>query len=310
MRAMTYEQYGDPDVLTLGDRPRPKVGPSEVLVEVRSASVNPVDWKVMAGGLDAMMDARMPVVPGWDVAGVVVELGPDVPEFSVGDEVVAYARKDYVHGGTFAELVSVPVRALARRPRTASWDEAACLPLAGLTALQALERAEVGPEDTVLVHGASGGVGSFAVQLAARAFRSRVIATGSAAQHDRLRDLGAEPVEYGDGLVDAVRDLAPDGVSVVIDLVGGVLEQTLAVLEEDGRHVSITDPDVREHGGTWLWVRPDADDLGRLSGLVDDGTIRIEVEDVYPLEELADAFRRSAEGHVHGKLAIRVSDDA
>ena len=148
-----------------------------------------------------------------------------------------------------------------------------------------------------------------AVQLAARAFRARVIASASQGQHDRLRDLGAEPVEYGDDLVEAVRELAPDGVSVVVDLVGGVLEQTLAVLEDDGRHASIADGEVTQHGGSWIWVRPDAEALGRLVGLVEDGTVRIEVEDVFDLEDLADAFARSREGHVHGKLAVRVSED-
>ena len=113
MRAMTYETYGGPENLALTEQPRPKVGPGEVLVRVRSASVNPVDWKLMSGGLDPVMDVRFPVVPGWDVAGVVEAVGFDTPEFSSGDEVLAYARKDYVHGGTFAELVSVPVRALA-----------------------------------------------------------------------------------------------------------------------------------------------------------------------------------------------------
>ncbi len=303
---MTYDQYGDLDVLSLTDLPTPKVGPGEVLVDVRAASVNPVDWKLMSGGLDALMDVRFPVVPGWDVAGVVAEVGIDTPEWQVGDEVVAYARKDYVHGGTFAEQVTVPVRALAAKPVEATWEEAASLPLAGLTALQSLERLDVGPDDVVLVHGAAGGVGSFAVQVA-KALGARVIGTASEAQHDRLRDLRAEPVAYGDGLVDAVRELAPDGVDVVLDLVGGVLEQTLAVLAEEGRHASIADPDVLGEGGRWLWVRPDADGLGRLSRLVDDGAVRIEVEEVFPLERLADAFRRSQEGHVHGKLAVRVS---
>jgi NADPH:quinone reductase-like Zn-dependent oxidoreductase len=309
MRAMTYAQYGDTDVLELTDQPTPKVGPGELLVEVRAASVNPVDWKLMSGGLDGLLDVRFPVVPGWDVAGVVVQVGIDNPEFSVGDEVVAYNRQDYVHRGTFAELTTVPVRAAARKPRDVSWEEAASLPLAGLTALRILDQLEVGPEDTVLVHGAGGGVGSFAVQLAARAFRARVIASASAGQHDRLRDLGAEPVEYGDGLVDAVRELAPDGVSVVVDLVGGVLEQTQAVLEDDGRHASIADGEVTGEGGSWIWVRPDGEALGRLVGLVEDGAVRIEVEDVYDLEDLAKAFARSQEGHVHGKLAVRVSED-
>lgn len=306
MRAMTYDQYGDNSVLSLTEQPDPKVGPSEVLVDVRAASVNPVDWKLMSGGLDAMMDARFPVVPGWDVAGVVSAVGPDTPEWSVGDEVMGYVRKDYVHGGTFAEKVTAPVRTLGRKPADLSWEEAASIPLAGLTALQTVDGLDLTASSVLLIHGGGGGVGSFAIQIA-RAAGARVIATASAGQHDRLRDLGAEPVEYGDGLVDAVRALAPQGVDAVADFVGGLLEQTTAVLADGGRHASITDPEVQESGGRWRWVRPDPADLERLAVLVDDGHLRIEVEEVFALENVADAFARSQEGHVRGKLAIRVS---
>lgn len=306
MRAWTYDQHGD-DVLRLTDLPAPKVGPGELLVEVRAASVNPVDWKLVAGGLDAMMDTLFPAVPGWDVAGVVTAVGPDVPEFSPGDEVVAYARKDVVHGGTFAEQVSVPVRTAARRPTGVSWEEAASLPLAGLTAHQALDRLEVGPSDVVLIHNGAGGVGSLAIQLA-RHRGARVIASASSDQHDRLTRLGAEPVAYGDGLVEAVRALAPEGVDAVADLVGGVLDDTLAVLADGGRHVSIADPDVQDSGGAWLWVRPDAGDLAHLVALVEAGTLVVEIEDTFELDQLPAAFARSREGHVHGKLAMHVSD--
>lgn len=308
MRAMTYDRYGGPEVLSLTEQPRPKVGPGEILIEVRVASVNPVDWKAMAGGLDALMDVRFPVVPGWDVAGVVAEVGIDAPEFAVGDEVIAYARRDYVHGGTFAEYVTVNVRAAARKPVSLSWEEAGSLPLAGLTALQVLERLGAGENDTVLVHGAAGGVGSFGVQIA-RALGARVIGTASAAQHERIRGLGAEPVEYGDGVIDAVRVLAPGGVDVVADVVGGVLDVTCAVLAPGGRHASIADPAVQEAGGSWMWVRPDGAGLARLAALADAGKLRVDVEHAYALEELPAAFARSKEGHVHGKLAVRVSGD-
>lgn len=219
MRAMTYDTYGGVEVLSETRIQVPKVGPGEVLVRVRCASVNPVDWKIMSGGLDGLMDVVYPVVPGWDVAGTVEYVGIDTPEFTAGDEVVAYARKDYVHGGTFAEFVTVPVRALAPKPASLTWQQAAGLPLAGLTAYQLLTRLDTGKEDTVLVHGAAGGVGSLGVQIA-RALGARVIGTASARNHDRLRELGCEPVEYGDGLADRVRALAPDGVTVVADFVG------------------------------------------------------------------------------------------
>jgi NADPH:quinone reductase-like Zn-dependent oxidoreductase len=308
MRAMTYETYGGPEVLALTEQPRPKVGPGEVLVRVRSASVNPVDWKLMAGGLDAVMDVRFPVVPGWDVSGVVEAVGFDTPEFSVGDEVLAYARKDYVHGGTFAELVTVPVRALARKPASMSWDEAAGLPLAGLTALRLLDRLEVGQGDTVLVHAAAGGVGSLAVQIA-RSLGARVVGTASERNHERLRQLGAEPVAYGDGVVERVRALAPDGVDAVADFVGGVLDVTTAVLAEGGRHGSIADASVIESGGHYVWVRPDGEALAHLTRLVEDGALSVPVARTFSLEELPEAFRLSAEGHAAGKIVVHVSTD-
>ncbi|MFE3287446.1 alcohol dehydrogenase catalytic domain-containing protein, partial [Streptomyces sp. NPDC059233] len=151
MRAMAYETYGGTEVLTETRLPMPKVAPGEVLVRVKCAGVNPVDWKIMAGGLDGLMDVVFPVVPGWDVSGTVERVGIDVPECAEGDEVFAYARKDYVRGGTFAEFVSVPVRTLARKPAALDWAEAAALPLAGLTAYQVLTRLGTGPADTVLI---------------------------------------------------------------------------------------------------------------------------------------------------------------
>ncbi|OEJ42106.1 alcohol dehydrogenase [Streptomyces agglomeratus] len=305
MRAMTYSAFGGPEVLAETRQPRPKCGPGEILVRVRRAAVNPVDWKIMAGGLKDLMEAFFPVVPGWDVAGVVAQVGIDASEFSVGDEVIAYARKDYVHGGTFAEFVTVPVRALARRPASLTWDQAAGLPLAGLTAYQVLTRLGTGPGDTVLIHGAAGGVGSLGVQIA-RARGARVIGTASPANHERIRELGGEPVAYGEGVVERVRALAPDGVDVAADFVGGVLDTTLAVLREGGRHASIADGSVIDSGGQWMWVRPSGADLAELGALADAGKLTVPVARTFPLEELADAFALSQSGHVHGKVVVAV----
>ncbi|MFJ1865248.1 NADP-dependent oxidoreductase [Streptomyces sp. NPDC088097] len=305
MRAMTYDTYGGTEVLRESRVPVPKVGPGEVLVRVRYASVNPVDWKIMAGGLDGMMDVVYPVVPGWDVAGTVEHVGIDTPEFTAGEEVIAYARKDYVHGGTFAEFVTVPVRALAHKPASLSWKQAAGLPLAGLTALQLLTRLDTGDGDIVLVHGAAGGVGSFGVQIA-HALGARVIGTASERNHDRLRSLGCEPVAYGDGLVERVRALAPEGVSVVADFVGGVLDDTLAVLSKGGRHASIADPAVLQSGGQWMWVRPDGSGLAELGRLADSGRLTVTVAETFPLADLAAAFDLSRDGHTAGKIVIEL----
>ncbi|MFG3002071.1 NADP-dependent oxidoreductase [Streptomyces sp. NPDC048340] len=305
MRAMAYETYGGSEVLFETRLPVPKVGPGEVLVRVKCASVNPVDWKIMAGGLDGLMDVVYPVVPGWDVAGTVEIVGIDVPEFTAGDEVVAYARKDCVHGGTFAEFVTVPVRALAPKPISLSWQEAAGLPLAGLTAYQLLTRLDTGKDDTVLIHGAAGGVGTLGVQIA-RALGARVIGTASPRNHDRLRELGCEPVEYGEGLADRVRELAPEGVTVVADFVGGVLDTTLAVLAEGGRHASIADHTVLGADGQWMWVRPVGSDLAELGGLADSGKLTVTVAKTFPLAELPAAFDLSRAGHAAGKIVMEL----
>jgi NADPH:quinone reductase-like Zn-dependent oxidoreductase len=304
MRAAVYPAFSD-DLTTLEvrDVATPKVGPGAVLIEVRAAGVNPVDWKVMAGGLEGLMDAVFPVIPGWDVAGTVVAVGPDAPELAVGDEVMAYARKDTVHAGTFAEQVAVPVWSVARKPSSLTWEQAGGLPLAGGTALRTLDLLEVGAGDIVLVHAAAGGVGSLAVQIAV-ARGARVIGTASEANHEFLRGLGAEPVAYGDGVVERVRALAPEGVTAVADYVGGQLETTLAVLAPGGRHASVADPTVAEHGGHVVWVRPLGSETGRLAELVDQGRLTVEVAQTFGLDEVAEAFALSRQGHTRGKIVI------
>jgi NADPH:quinone reductase-like Zn-dependent oxidoreductase len=308
VKAIVMNQFGGPDVLKLAtDVPEPKVGPDSVLVRVKAAGVNPVDWKIREGKLDALLQTDFPAIPGWDLAGVVERTGPAVSEFCPGDEVVGYVREDHVGRGTYAELVAAPVRTLGRKPSRLSWAEAAGLPLAGLTAYQALAKAlGVNGDDTVLIHAASGGVGAFAVQIAV-AKGARVIGTGSPASHDHLRELGAEPVAYGDGLVDDVRRLAPGGVSAALDLVGGeALKVTPELLTPNGRWASIVDPSVTERGGRYVFVRPDTNDLAALATLVDDGRLNVPVAQVFPLAEAANAQRLSAEGHSRGKIVLEI----
>ncbi|MGX1489253.1 NADPH:quinone reductase-like Zn-dependent oxidoreductase [Streptomyces tendae] len=221
MKGISYSRYGGPDVLAYGEVDDPRVGPDSVLVKVRAAAVNPVDRKCREGHLDQLIEPVFPVVPGWDVCGVVVQPGLAVTEFLVGDEVIGYVRQDVLAHGTFAEYVAAPVRTLARKPRNLTWEEAAGLPLAGLTAYQVLTKTlQVRRDETILVHAAAGGVGSLAVQLARHA-GARVIGTASPGNHDFVRGLGGEPVAYGDGLAERVRGLAPEGVTAVFDTVGG-----------------------------------------------------------------------------------------
>lgn len=306
MKAMTYDRYGDPAILRLTERPMPKVAPGEVLIRVRSAAVNPVDWKLMAGRLDGIMQAFFPVTPGWDVAGVVESVGFDAAEFRPGDEVMGYARKNFVHDGCFAEFVSVPVTSVARRPPSLDWDQAAGLPLAGLTAAQLLRRLQVKAGDTVLIHAAAGGVGILGAQIAT-AEGARVIGTASERNHDFLRSFGIEPVQYGDGLERRIRELAPDGVDLVADFAGGVLDVSEAVLRHPGRHGSIVDKAVQDHGGLYVWVRPSGADLGVLADLAEAGRLKVPVAQTFPLEKAAEALRLNMSGHARGKIAVQVS---
>ncbi|WP_284985240.1 NADP-dependent oxidoreductase [Arthrobacter sp. fls2-241-R2A-172] len=306
MKAITYSEYGNPDVLELIDQPMPKVAPGMVLVKIKATSVNPVDWKIMGGHLDPLMDIQFPAIPGWDVAGVVESVGIDAHQFQPGDEVISYARKDYVHGGSFAEYIALPERVLARKPSTLDWNESAGLPLTGLTAFQVLNRLDVRSGETLLIHGGSGGVGSLAIQIAS-VRGIKVIATASEKNHEFLRSLGAEPITYGEGLAERVRAMEPDGVDVVADFVGGNLEATLAVLKEGGRHASIADGEVEKHGGTWMWVTPVGAELQELSELVDQHKLKVEVAQTFPLAQSAEAFRLNMEGHTRGKVVVTVS---
>jgi NADPH:quinone reductase-like Zn-dependent oxidoreductase len=307
MRAAVIREFGEPSVVETAETDDPLVGPDSVLVSVRAAGVNPVDWKIVAGYLQKAFPHHLPLIPGWDVAGVVEAVGPAVTEVEAGDPVLAYARKDHVQNGTFAEKVAVPVRGVARLPDGVGFAAAGALPLAGLTAEQMLEATQVSAGDTVLVLNAAGGVGSFAVQLAAIR-GARVIGTASAGRHDYVRSLGAEPVEYGDGLAGRVRDLAPGGVDVVLDMIGGqALAATPEVLTGSGRVSSVVEADtVGKLGGHYVFVRPDAAMLARLAGYLADGRLRVEVAETFPLEQAAQALARNQQGHTQGKIVVTV----
>ncbi|CAM5554269.1 MULTISPECIES: NADP-dependent oxidoreductase [Streptomyces] len=306
MKAMALRRYGRTEDLEWTELPDPKVAPGEVLVRVKAAGVNPVDWKLAEGRLDAVMETGFPLVPGWDVAGVVERVGFDVTEFAPGDEVFGYIRKDWAQFGAYAELVSAHVRLLAPKPAALTWEEAAGVPLAGLTAYQAVQRTGLQPGETVLVHGAAGGVGSFGVQIAA-ALGARVIATASERNHDFLRSLGAVPVTYGDGLRDRVRELAPQGVDAAVDFAGhDAVEVSLDLLDDPGRLASVVDPEAAAKGGHYVWVRPDRADLTVLAALADDGRLTVHLDRVLPLHEAAEAWRINQGGHTRGKLVLSV----
>ncbi len=307
MRAATYDQFGGADVIEVRQVDDPPVGPDTVLVRSRATSVNPVDWKIREGYLQPAYPHHLPIVTGWDLAGVVDGVGPAVVTgLRPGDEVFGYVRRDDISLGTAAELVAAPERTLVRKPASLSFEEAAALPLAGLTAWQALTEAlQVSAGDRVLVHAAAGGVGHLAVQIAV-ALGAEVVATASPANHDFLRGLGAsEVIDYNAG---PVSEQLSSPVDAVLDLVGGpALEDAPKQVRDSARIVSIIDADtVLALGGRYVFVRPDRDGLEALARLSEDGKLRVEVARTFALDEIADAHRLSEEGHVRGKVVVTV----
>ena len=304
MKAVVYRHYGGPEVLEYTDVPDPKLSQNSVLLRVRAAALNPADHMLQAGLGESHTDAWFPVIPGWDVAGIVEQVGAGVSEFAPGDEVIGYIRQEILHHGAYAELVSAPVEALARKPRTASWPEAAGLPLAGLTAYRAIVQIlKVQPGETVLIHGAAGGVGAVAAQLAL-AREARVIGAASSGHHDFLSSLGVLPITPGEGVVGRVRALAPDGVDAVLDCVGkGVLHATADVGSSRVRACSIADAGP---GITTVFARLDSAILTRLVDMVDAGRLRVPIAATYPLPQAAAAQTALKQPHAPGKIVLIV----
>ncbi|KIF74229.1 alcohol dehydrogenase [Streptomyces sp. 150FB] len=306
MRAVVYRRYGGPDVLEPTELPEPKTHVDSVLIRVRAAGLNRADTALQAGALDGAVETYFPVVPGWDIAGVVERAGPGAPEFAPGDEVIAYLRGEVqrAHGG-FAELVSADVRTVAHKPRTMSFAEAAGLPLAGLTAYQGVVRAlAVRRGETLLVHGASGGVGSIAVQIAG-ARGARAIAAGSPGNHAYLRTLGAEPVAHGAGLTEQVLRLVPAGVDAMFDTVGaGTLAASAGAGRPGARLASVAEPGAS--GSIDVFARMDREDLAAVTALVDAGLLSVRVGAVFPLDRAAEAQRAFATGDITGKVVLDI----
>ncbi|MCW2923745.1 MAG: NADPH:quinone reductase, Zinc-containing alcohol dehydrogenase superfamily [Thermoleophilia bacterium] len=317
MRAMVIDTFGGTDQLEARDIDDPKLGPDSIRIRVRSAGVNPVDTKLREGKLDGLFPHHFPVVLGWDVAGEIDAVGPAVAGFEAGMPVWAYCRKTEVSAGSYAELVTVPAEHVAHAPTTIDITDAGAIPLAGLTAWQALEDA-LGLEEgeTLLIGAAAGGVGHLAVQLAA-ARGARVIGLASPGNHDFVRSLGASEVfdYHRDDLADAVREVAPDGVEAAFDLLGGdSLEVLRSLVRSEGRIASLADQhpagDRHDITGRYVFVRPSATDLDHLAALIDSGALRVEIAERFPLEEVGRAHERIEEGHTRGKLVLTVRTPA
>lgn len=304
MLAAVVEEPGPPEALQLRSIPRPVPGPGEVLVRVRAAGVNPVDWKVRSGRSSLL--GPPPFVVGWDIAGEVEALGPGTSGFAVGDAVYGMPRFPQ-QAAAYAEYVSAPAADLAPSPRV-SRVEAAALPLAVLTAWQALfETADLRAGQRVLIHAAAGGVGHLAVQLA-RWKGAHVIGTASARNAEFVRHLGAdEVVDYTAGpFEDAVRD-----VDLVLDCVGGdVLQRSPAVVRPGGRLVTIAGapPETPGITSTRILVRPSGSQLREIAALVDAGELRVNVDATFPLAEAAAAHRAVETGRTRGKVVLTIPE--
>ena len=330
MKAFIIDKYGKADVVRLADVPEPALQDDDVLVEIHAASINPLDLKIRSGEFKLLLPYRMPLIMGNDCSGVVIGVGAGVKQFKVGDEVYARPHQDRI--GTFAERIVIREDALALKPRTLSMEEAAAIPLVGLTAWQALvEKGQLKKGQKVLIHAGSGGVGTFAIQLA-RHLGATVATTASAANADMLKRLGADIV------IDYKTDdfsTALQNVDLVLDTQGGeTLKKSLAVLKPGGKVIGIAgppDPDFADASGaawffklifrllsygvrsaakrrdvsySFLFMRADGAQLGKIAALIDAGAIRPIIDRVVPFAEAKEALAYAETGRVKGKVVI------
>src|SRR5918994_4747878 len=313
MRAIGEDKLGGP--VALIDLPTPKVGADEVLIRVRAAGVNPFDWKVADGELRDEMEHRFPLILGFDAAGVVERVGANVTDLAEGDEVYGYLFKPVMGEGAYAEHVGAPAAIVAKKPESVGFAEAAALPTPGLTAMDLVEAVDLGEGETVLIVGATGGVGSYVVQLAARR-GARVIATARQANEAFVRQLGAtETIDHTrEDPVEAVRAAYPDGIEAIIDTVSDpeVLSRMAGLLKKGGRLASsVYAADLeglaeRSIKATNVGMQPNARRLEELSWMVDAGEISVRLERTFPLEKAPGALEKSRTRHVRGKVVLLV----
>ncbi len=308
MRAVVINEYGDRSKLKMAEIEKPKPGKGQVLIEMKATSINPIDWKVREGYLKEQLSFEFPAVLGWDAAGIIEEVGEGVETFEQGDRV--FVRPQTTNRGTYAEYIVTEADLLAKVPNNSTFNEAAAVPLAGLTAWQALnDFGKIKEGDRVLIHAGAGGVGSMAIQIAKRqgAF---VIATGSEKSEQIIRDLGADQfVNYKkETLTDAVKD-----VDFVFDTIGGkTQEESYKVIKEGGSLVSITQPPNEEKAGEhgvkagFLWLEPNGKQLAILADMMGEGILKPVIDEVLAFSEegLQKAHELSESGRAKGKIII------
>lgn len=301
-RVVQFAEYGTPEVLRVVDVEPPAPGPTQVRIAVRAAGVNPIDWKILAGYMRELIPLELPAGVGSDVAGVVDAVGSGVTEWAVGDEVLGRSTT-----GSFADLALAESADIVRKPAGVSWEVAGSLAGAGGTAYAVLKKLGVNAGDTLLIHAAAGGVGTFAVQLA-KAQGVNVIGTAGESNHEYLRSLGAAPVTYGDGLLERVRAAAPDGVDAVLDASGrGEIPLSIELTGDPARVLTLVAFD-QAATGIQVHAGGSGSELGaalrELATLVAQGRLAVSISETYPLTEAGAALTASTTGHVHGKLVV------
>lgn len=309
MKAIVINQYGGAEELVEKELSKPNIKANQVLIEMHATSINPIDWKIRAGYMKDGMDFDFPLILGWDAAGVVSEVGKEVANFEVGDEVFA---RPAMENGTYAEYVAVDEELIALKPQGISFEEAASVPLAGLTAWQCLvDYGQIKQDDKVLIHAGSGGVGSFAIQIA-KSFGAYVISTASGKNEAFLKELGVDKfINYETtDFIDVVND-----VDLVVDTMGGeILDESLEIVKEGGRLVSTAGQPDREKAkakkvtADSMWLNPNGKQLAELGDLMEKVKVKVHIGETYPLTQagLRKAHELSETHHAKGKIVIKI----
>ena len=317
MKAISIAGYGSAEVLELTEQPRPPINADQVLIKVKTAAVNPIDWRIRSGGLARFIECEFPVILGREAAGVVAEVGADVSEFSVGDEVFGFLQQTDMKWGSYAEYVPADAHKLAHKPAGLTFEQAVAIPVAFHTAQQALfKHGGLQSGQTVIIHAAAGAVGSMAVQLAHQA-GATVLATASAVNHDYVLGLGADRVvDYHDaGFGAQLKSEYPDGVAIILaPFAGQSLQGSEPLVSADTKIVllsPVANPEDMKIGPVESQImvcEADGGALREVAEQFDSGQLKVEIAQVFPLEQTAQAQELSETERARGKIIIKISD--
>lgn len=312
MKAIAIQEFGDAEVMKLMELPKPIIKSNEILVKLKAAGVNPVDFKIRKGLLQGRLLEKFPIILGWDGAGIVETVGNDIKTFKSGDEIFTYARKEKLQDGTYAEYIALEEKHLAKKPNNLSFAESAVVPLSALTAYQSLfENIKLQKNEVILIHAGAGGVGGYAIQMA-KLTGAYVITTATQDKEQYVKELGADEVIHYDQIdfVEAVRKVHPQGIDAVFDTVGGDTQVKSAdVLKKGGRLVtllavkedSFTNKDIQV---MYVFVRPDSKHLQQIKEWVEKDQLKVRLTQTFPLEQAVKAHNMIENGRMLGKIAL------